>query len=453
MFCYKQTILYITLLFNIGLGNILKPLVVGEGVEGVIDYTRNATIDWDGRRLKKARRYHPKSAVIKNDVTWYDHEGKRIKANRCGTISHKKINGYWYMVGSEGHTHFYQGGDIYLYKSATLGSESWRRVKKIHNFMPDSGVTSASCEISQRYDDPNIVILHCRLKVFISYTGIEGDYTMHILKIPGLKDARGRLRIGGSSTYHEGKEVYFVTSGLWISIDEERTRSLYIFKFNSGWTDIDENFSTISWKWDNHESPLITKRGKWYYIFSSRTHGWKQSKTYYRRAMTLKELANATTSLVVFHPANTPEIKSMGSQFCFMQKFDAGRWMFGGRRHPLEAPDIFADEYGTNVMAPAKFISGVPHVYWKYSFDWTKYNYRKPSNDSHNHYGHGHESIPCVESTGRFWIQFSQRNEGKRDCGWLDTLKSHRRRIVCDKHRELKIKCPLSCKSFGCKKN
>ena len=103
MFCHKWTILFYAFLFSIKSKNIVKSLVIGEGVEGVTD--GNATIYWEDRYLKQDRSYNPKSAIITNNVVWYDHKGKPIKANRCGTISHNKINGEWYMVGSESHLH------------------------------------------------------------------------------------------------------------------------------------------------------------------------------------------------------------------------------------------------------------------------------------------------------------------------------------------------------------
>lgn len=46
-------------------------------------------------------RFNEDSSVIENDVVWHDSKGKNIKANRCGTISTKKVGGFWYMLGSE----------------------------------------------------------------------------------------------------------------------------------------------------------------------------------------------------------------------------------------------------------------------------------------------------------------------------------------------------------------
>lgn len=224
---------------------------------------------------------------------------------------------------------------------------------------------------------------------------------------------------------------------------------------NSNWTDFDRGSDpvvsdpVVSWLWDTFESPMVTKMGKWYYIFASKTHGWKHSRTYYRLASSLEGLAYANTSEVVMHPANTHKIKSMGTQFCFFQKFAKGKWMFGGRRHPSEAPKHFDKKYGKNVMVPARFIKGVPHVYWKSSFNWRKYDYKNPSSDSHTHDGYGHKSVPCVDSIDKFWVQSPTGNkQWKTDCGWLDDFFTRTKR--CDKHRELVKKCPVSCKVFEC---
>ena len=47
------------------------------------------------------RNFVSTSSKIYNDEPWFDDQRQEIKANRCGSISHEKINGYWYMVGSD----------------------------------------------------------------------------------------------------------------------------------------------------------------------------------------------------------------------------------------------------------------------------------------------------------------------------------------------------------------
>ena len=74
---------------------------------------------------------------------------------------------------------------------------------------------------------------------------------------------------------------------------------------------------------------------------------------------------------VVMHPDDTKDIKSMGTQFGFIQKFgDEETWFFSGKRHLKEDPCNFGQEYGSHVMTSFEFDDdGVPHVYWKGSFD------------------------------------------------------------------------------------
>lgn len=329
-----------------------------------------------------------------------------------------------------------------MYKSATLGSDSWRKVKKVHDFTPKSYETSSSCEISQRYDDSNIIILHCRTKMFISYNGILGNYTMNKLDIPRPGDGSRNYTFGGSSTYREDNDLYLVTSRQTRLDEGKNIRSAYIYKLNSTWTGLDKDTPALTWVWNHRESPMVTKRDSMYYVFASRTKKWDQSTTHYRMAGSLEGLADAIDSEVVMHPANTPEIKSMKSQFCFFQEFGEGKWMFGGRRHPLEAPGIHPLKYGKHVMAPATFIDGVPHVYWKSSFDWTTYDYTNPNNDSYENLGRDR----CVDSTHRIWL--SKKSRTHVYCEWL-TATTFRRR--CNKHAQLRTECPVSCNVNGCR--
>ena len=98
-------------------------------------------------------------------------------------------------------------------------------------------------------------------------------------------------------------------------------------------------------------------------------------------------------------------------------------------------------------MAPAKFIDGVPHVYWKYSFDWRSYDYNNPSSDDHNHFGYGHKVVPCKDSTDKFMIYFNKGKGLYRGCAWLGNKKIRKK---CAKFRELQIRCPVTCKVEGC---
>merc|ERR1712127_17685 len=99
------------------------------------------------------------------------------------------------------------------------------------------------------------------------------------------------------------------------------------------------------------------------------------SYTYFKRATTVAGLAYAREEEVIMHPANSPQVQSMGTQFRFLLEVEKDKWVFQGGRHPSEDPANFDYTCGAHVMAPVKFINGVPHVYWKEVWDWSTFNY------------------------------------------------------------------------------
>ena len=89
--------------------------------------------------------------------------------------------------------------------------------------------TSSSCNINQRYDDPNTVIVHCRKQMFISHNGVEGDYSRHKLDIKWNEEGRGRLKIGTSSMFRENDDLYLVNSRLQKKMDRWKAPPLAVY--------------------------------------------------------------------------------------------------------------------------------------------------------------------------------------------------------------------------------
>eukprot|EP00979_Chaetoceros_neogracilis_P007884 scaffold1700_cov286-Chaetoceros_neogracile.AAC.10 len=171
------------------------------------------------------------------------------------------------------------------------------------------------------------------------------------------------------------------------------------------------------WNWPNREAFEVIKKGRYYYIFASETAGWRQSRTWYRRSISLKNLARASDKEVVMHPQNTKEIKSMGTQFRIMMKVGRGKWLFGGSHHPDEDPANFDRRYGRNIFAPVRFIRGVPNVYWKNQFNLETYQFKARTFDEHHHKGYGHSHQPChthVQDDCKFAV----------GCEWKSDLQS-----------------------------
>ena len=173
------------------------------------------------------------------------------------------------------------------------------------------------------------------------------------------------------------------------------TRTLYIFKMNESWTGFDATAPVVaSWSWVNREGICLSKRGKKYFLTASQTERWKDSETWFRSAKSLKELSQVDDVEVLFHPDNTMKIKSMGSQHRQIFKVAYGKWLYLGSRHPDEDPVEYDSRYGRSVLAPVRFINGVPNVYWKNQFDIDTYDFKSGDYDKHFHGGYGHMIPP-----------------------------------------------------------
>lgn len=330
-------------------------------------------------------RYDPNSSIIQNDMQWYDQNLEPMRAARCGSISTPKIDGYYYMVGSEPSKTWGDGGDIWLYRSSTLGSNSWEHVQTIIL----EHTTTSSCNINQ-HENGNVFI-HCRRDIFVSKNGVEGDY----MQLPSLTNNVGSedemsRKFGGSSTFVDEGKMYIISSRMNTFT---RDRDIFLYRLNDSWTDWhpDERL-VVTFPGIGRESPDIVKTDNGYYYFASETHGWGDSKTFYRKAQSLVGLSNAIEREVTFLPGNTETIESHGSQFCSVNRLEGNKWIFQGRRHPVEDPSSWDKTYGMFVVAPLKFKNGVPTVYWKREFDVETFDYDSdnPSYDDHDHGGFGH---------------------------------------------------------------
>lgn len=214
---------------------------------------------------------------------------------------------------------------------------------------------------------------------------------------------------------------------------------------NDQWTDFDSNNNLgddnehvtnkrnlssdseiVSFEWESRESPWMIKRNNTYYIFVSQTHGWKQSKTFFKRSNTMTGLKDAMEENVIMHPHDTIHIMSMGSQFRFVMemkdiispkdqhdnsntdtnndtdhndsKIEIERWIFGGDRYPNEAPEYWDCKYGRHVIVPMTFIDGIPNVYWKKEFDWMEYKYDGGFDENKNE-NNGYAPTPSITSS------------------------------------------------------
>jgi len=395
------------------------------GQEGILDsleYDENTSRTKRGDEQMQYQRtygdlpYHLSSKTITNDVEWKDKNGNILETGRGGKIS--KIDGVWYWIGhqpSPSGGKWFDGGDIYLYKSTSLGSNSWQFVRKVYEF--PEGETTGNCQI-HRHPDNGTILVHCKgRKFFISYNGIDGDYQQ--LDKPLDPSNTPDFKWGSSTVFQVKKNMYLAVSRCDKSSGKcnSRSRTAFIYKLDTSWTTFAPNPIVATWNWPNREAYEIIKKGRWYYLFASETAGWRQSRTWYRRAKSLSKLAKASDKEVMFHPKNTSKIKSMGTQFRIMMKVGRGKWLLGGSRHPDEDPANFDRKYGRNIFAPVRFIRGVPNVFWKSQFNWENYQYKSGEYDEHRHNGFGHGHQPCN-------THFENDCKFTAGCDWKTELQS-----------------------------
>ena len=365
------------------------------------------------------------STNIVNDKQWYvdGRKNETIEANYGGKIT--RLGRYWYWVGTgltglvsnvwrtgflnilhlaSGKLTLFictlkQNGTyvdiVNIYRSASLGSDSWEFVTSVYS--NDTERRLRNCQINQHPSQKTYHILCKNRSHFVSDDGILGNYRLLSPKDPSaLKD----WNFGGTSFFQQGNHMYEVVSRCDKSRGkcERKSRTLFVYLLNDEWSDYHSTRPLVSQlSWPRREAPFVIKRGEWYFLIASETAGWKQSRTWHRRAKSLQALENATDSEVVMHPGNTRKIKSMGSQFRFILEIAYNKWIFVGNRYPADDRDDWDVRYGAYVMTPLRFISNVPHVYWKNEFDWFTYNYSSTDYDAHYHGGRGH-SPPIISS-------------------------------------------------------
>jgi len=382
--------------------------------------------------------FDERSSVITNDIPWVDNCGDKIKANRGGTIS-EKIDEYYYMIGSESKPYDpevnHDAGTIYIYRSKNLGSNSWEFVNKIE------GKNARSCAMNYN-PSTNKVVVHCR-KIVCVADHPWGEYNC---SVPMLNVGDNTRKVGGSSMFRQGNDLYFVTSRVQkedtIPVNQKPNRFVVVYKLTENWLQVYE--TTVEREYNRRESPYIVEHEEEYYLFTSRSKEWKNSTTQYLRASSLEGLKDAGEEQVTFYPENTNKIKSMGTQFTFAQKFDdengEERYMFGGRHHPLEDPCNFAPQWGSHKMAPLRFDdAGIPEVYWKKSFDWKMYNYNTPTFDQHDK---EYYQPVCDKPDSE---KFDEGYGNKKGCPWVARKNTEKR---CNDQPGTIAHCQATCSDY-----
>ena len=275
----------------------------------------------------------------------------------------------------------------YLYKSSNLGSNAWELVRKIHEFAKDNNEDwTGNCHLHQHPDYVHKYFLLCKKLFFMeTFDGkpIEEAEFLPVAKPedPVAADYQG-YNFGASESFYDGQDMYYITSRTRMFKGAPMSRRILIYRMDSTWKKLEELYSTFSYP--HKEGMHMVKNGDFYYLFASRTAGWKGSQTYYKKAKSIKALADAQEKEVIFYPKETsPQIRSLGSQHRMIFEVEEGRWLFSGNRYPDESPIDWDLQFGIAVQAPVRFTSDSVEVYFKREFDWNTYDYTSGDYDTH----------------------------------------------------------------------
>ncbi|GFH61961.1 predicted protein [Chaetoceros tenuissimus] len=328
--------------------------------------------------------HNPSSSTIKNNVQWKDQNGDLLNIGRGGKIT--KIGDVFYWVGHQPAP----GPSLWARlifsscASSNLGSNSWELVRKIYEFGEHEDSTG-NCKLFQHPDYDQKYLLFCKKLFFMetidSYP-IENAKFVRVAKPedPAAAEFPG-YHFGAGDVFHDGQHMYYITSRHKKGVKTSRT--VLIYRMDSTWKKLEDLYTSFSWG-HNKEGMHMVKNGDFYYLFASRTAGWKGSKTYYKKATSIKALANAPEKEVLFYPKeNSPQIRSLGSQHRMIFEIEEGRWLFSGNRYPNESPIDWDLRFGRAVQAPVQFTSNGVEVYFKKEFDWKSYDYTSGDYDAH----------------------------------------------------------------------
>ena len=103
-------LLFVTIVFQNGNGStfpLFSEQIIGTAIRGMYSMPLSSLETNATRHLIP---FDATSSIINNDEKWLDNQGVEIKAARAATLSRHKIDGFWYMVGSESNETWVCGG-------------------------------------------------------------------------------------------------------------------------------------------------------------------------------------------------------------------------------------------------------------------------------------------------------------------------------------------------------
>ena len=240
-----------------------------------------------------------------------------------------------------------------------------------------------NCDLAQHQDNVNKYLIICKKLFFMENTDGKPIEEAEFIPVAKPEDPAAEdfsnYKFGNSATFQDGQNMYYITSRTFSN--SANTRTVLIYIMDKSWKELKELH--VYWKWAAREGMHMIKNGDFYYLFASETKHWKPSRTFYRKARSIKELASAPEEEVIFYPEDTNNVLSLGSQHRFIFEVEPGKWLFSGNRYPDESPSKWDLRFGRAVQAPVRFTPNKVKVYFKREFDWKTYDYTSGDYDTH----------------------------------------------------------------------
>ena len=314
--------------------------------------------------------YDPNSITITNDIWWNDNNGNNIMASMGGHVTQVGDTYYWVGNNQNG---VINGGDIHLYSSKTLGSNSWKHEGIMVDF-PAGTDGAKNCTLLQSPHTGNFVIVGKAGLVFYESENVTGPYTFIRQILKNDVGNRTNYKVGGMSTFQDGTNAYVITSRRWLGEASETTPSNHrytgIYKLTPDFLDIEEE---ICWlRNDAREAMWLFKKDDTYYMSASHTAGWTASNCYFRTSTNLIDWSEEhEIGMNPERPGGTWEQKIMrshGTQHRWIKKF-GNQWIYAGDRYPYKEEESHPFEKGLYLMCPVIWDGDIPIVNYEASWE------------------------------------------------------------------------------------
>jgi hypothetical protein len=296
--------------------------------------------------------------TITNDARWYDDQNDELPSvDRGGDVS--RHNGVYYWVSTDPDMPA-NGGDVYLYASLTLGSDSWVSRGKVLDKTPGNSTFSPHLFRSPRSHKYTLVTRGQGLDFYQSANkDPAGPYTFNRAYTSGELGGHTDHNVGDMSVFEDMGKLYIVISRRYTGDDPARAGERFtgVYEMDAWYGQV---VGEVLWmQTDNREAPSVYRHNNNLVMTHSATQGWGPSKTYVRTASAI-EGPWSGEAVVVSNPTSSDSYNTQHRGI-----FRVGdKWMYRGERHPIRDPAQFPADEGRTILIEIKWANGLPEQHW-----------------------------------------------------------------------------------------